>query len=248
MLKDAWKQLLEAPESLRESVYEEPYAKDRLKVLERWTGLIATYSKSQVVDLDDKLRAYNSIAMAFQPILGEYIAGLWIRFLPSQLLWKHSAYCGAVKIGDEHSMLPKNKPSWSWASIDCRVKLPYYYDSSDDHDFTTKESHFMETPINLTNSSLVEVLDAHVNMLGEPSIGIVESGSIHLGGCRIYPIYHSAAFGCRLVPDAPPAFHRQPDMRWSWDYPDDPQLREDKDIVNNAHTPGELLHPDQASN
>ncbi|KIX08131.1 uncharacterized protein Z518_02787 [Rhinocladiella mackenziei CBS 650.93] len=234
--KDAWKHLLRAPESLRDPLSKEQHLKERKAFLQRWSELVATYSSAKLTRFDDKLVACSAIAKEFQPLLGDYVAGLWKAYLPSQLLWSHHTFCG-VHLGEKHSMRSRNGPSWSWASLDCRVKLPYYYDASHDPNFDTKEDRRMEEPINLSNSSLVDVLDVNVSLRGEDSTGPVNGGSIRLGRCQMYPIYRSAAFGCRLETEAPDAFEQVQPVRWYWDDRDDPEVADYDPIMKDAFKP-----------
>jgi len=243
VVKDAWRQLLRVPQSLRDPLSQELPLKQRKAFLERWSELVATYSKAQLTHLDDKLIACSAITKEFQPILGNYAAGLWKAYMPSQLLWSHHTFCG-VGHKTKHNMRPRGKPSWSWASLDCRVQLPYYYDAARDRNFNTKDDHSLEEPIDLSTSALVDVLDVNVILRGEDPTGLVDGGSIRLGGCQLYSIYRSAAFGYRLDTEAPDAFERGWGVRWSWDDPDDPMSAAEDQIKKDAWKPGELLRCD----
>jgi hypothetical protein len=144
----------------------------------------------------------------------------------------------------DNPVRPRGKPSWSWASLDCRVQLPYYYDAARDRNFNTKDDHSVEEPIDLSTSALVDVLDVNVILRGEDPTGLVDGGSIRLGGCQLYSIYRSAAFGYRLDTEAPDAFERGWGVWWSWDDPDDPMSAAEDQIKKDAWKPGELSRCD----
>lgn len=188
VVKDAWRQLLQAPPK------EKLQLKQRQMFLERWSELIATYSMGQLTRMDDKLIACSAITKELQPILGDYVAGLWRDFMPTQLLWSHHTFCGVTR-RSKHEMRPRSKPSWSWASLDCRVELPYYYDAARDRGFNTINDHSSKEPTDLSISALVKVLDVNVDLRGEDPTGVVDHGSIRLSCCQLFPIYRSAAFG-----------------------------------------------------
>jgi hypothetical protein len=53
-----------------------------------WIMAIRIYSRCHLTKEQDKLVAISAIAREIQPIIqGEYLAGLWRRYLPFQLLW-----------------------------------------------------------------------------------------------------------------------------------------------------------------
>ncbi|MCJ1391437.1 hypothetical protein MMC18_004301 [Xylographa bjoerkii] len=233
VVKDAWRQLLHAPPRQKLD------SKQRTAFLERWSELIATYSMAQFPRMDDKLIACSAITKELQPILGSYAAGLWRNDMPTQLLWSHHPFCSVGRRG-KHNMRPKSKPSWSWASLDCRVELPYYYDAARDRDFNTKTDHSSKEPIDLSIPALVKVLDVNINLRGEDPTGLVDDGSIRLSCTQLFPLYRSAAFGWRLEMEPPGAFEQVTPVRWSWDDPNDFVSAAEEQIRSDAYKPGEL--------
>lgn len=229
VVKDAWRQILRA------SPRQELQQKQRKAFLERWSELIEIYSSAQLTRMDDRLVACSAITKELQPILGSYAAGLWRDYLPTQLLWSHPQTCD-----EKHNMRPRSKPSWSWASLDCGVKLPYYYDAAKDRDFNTKNHHFLKEPFDLDTCALVKVLDVHVHLRGEDPTGLVNGGMIRLSSCQLLPLYRSAAFGWRLETEPPDAFEQVPPVQLSWDDPNDVVSATEKQIRNDAYQPGEL--------
>ena len=233
VVKDAWRQLLQA------SPRQELQSKQRLAFLERWSELIAIYSTAQLTRMDDKLVACSAITKELRPMLGSYAAGLWRDYLPTQLLWYHPRFCG-VDRHKKHNMRPRSKPSWSWASLDCRAELPYYYDAARDRDFHTKSDRSSNEPLDLNTCALVKVLDVNVDLRGEDPTGLVDGGIIRLSGCQLLPLYRSAAFGWRLETEPPSEFEQTPPVQWSWDEPDDFVSAAEKKIRDDAYKPGEL--------
>lgn len=92
------------------------------KGIERaWILLIEDYSKRNLTDLRDHLRAVAGMASRCQPIIGgHYYAGLWEFKLIPGLLWEsdHGAYF-------EHDYSRPSAylaPSWSWAGIHMPIR------------------------------------------------------------------------------------------------------------------------------
>ena len=90
-----------------------------------WTAIVNTYSQCQLTFDSDKLIALAGIATHIKPIINDtYVAGLWLRDLPLQLLWNTAT-------GTEQESPPKTvaagyrAPSFSWASVDLPVELAY---------------------------------------------------------------------------------------------------------------------------
>jgi hypothetical protein len=87
----------------------------------------------------------------------EYLAGLWRKHLPSQLLWK---------IPSDHQTGPLvlaktyRAPSWSWASVDGRLSCSSWQ----------------------RQCILIDILEASVEPAGLDRTGAVKSGLIRLSG------------------------------------------------------------------
>ncbi len=128
-----------------------------------WDAIVRKYSVTSLTKGEDKLVVISGIAKRMQGLLhDEYLAGLWRKDLPSQLLW--------FVIGDEPAKSlpsrprPYRAPSWSWASVDAEVIGVYAkYDGL-----------------------FVTVLDAGVTPVGADSTGQIKDGFIRLNG-RIFP-------------------------------------------------------------
>jgi len=107
----------------RNSSFMPPLAEHRLSY--RWAEIVNTYSVKALTDPSDKLPAIGGVAQEFGHILGTtYYAGLWGRYLLTQLLWRASGSLAEPNLRVEQY----RAPSWSWASIDGPVDLcPHPY-------------------------------------------------------------------------------------------------------------------------
>jgi hypothetical protein len=90
------------------------------RLCHRWADIVHTYSIRVLSDPNDKLPAIGGIAKEFNTVLAStYYAGLWGKFLLTQLLWTslgcpETPCCRASRY---------RAPSWSWASIDGPIAL-----------------------------------------------------------------------------------------------------------------------------
>ncbi|KAI0157582.1 heterokaryon incompatibility protein-domain-containing protein [Xylariaceae sp. FL1272] len=79
-----------------------------------WCHCVHEYSGRNLTHQTDKLPAIAALADVLGGGLGDYLAGLWSRFLQRSLAWKVT---GALR----NFPTAFRAPSWSWASIDCTV-------------------------------------------------------------------------------------------------------------------------------
>ena len=125
-----------------------------------WSGIVGRYSVTSLTKGEDKLVAISGIAKRLQGLFDdEYLAGLWRKSLPSQLLW-------SVERSEVETNLqltrprPYRAPSWSWASVDQKVNIwGWSYDGI-----------------------LITILDAVVSPVGPDSTGQIKDGFIRLNG------------------------------------------------------------------
>jgi hypothetical protein len=84
----------------------------------RWQDLVQYYSGASLTRTSDKLVAISGMASKVQRALGDnrYLAGLWERALPGQLLWSTVNPREATGL-----FLKYRAPTWSWASLDARI-------------------------------------------------------------------------------------------------------------------------------
>ena len=84
-------------------------------IAKRWREIVGEYSGLSLTYLKDRLPALSGTAKEVQQVNGDrYLAGLWMRSLPQDLLW----YSGNPLTDLSHRLLA---PSWSWASVSGRV-------------------------------------------------------------------------------------------------------------------------------
>ncbi|TGO82349.1 hypothetical protein BPOR_0854g00040 [Botrytis porri] len=94
-----------------------------------WHHFVTLFSSFKFKNASDSLLAASGTVQCFSfyfylpnQQLGQlYLAGLWIRTLPSDLCWW-------VKVIEGHCVPSRAKrrcaPTWSWASVDCKGKKP----------------------------------------------------------------------------------------------------------------------------
>lgn len=80
------------------------------EVLMDYYTLIDNYSARNLTKASDKFPAFSGIAQRLQPVLGDYLAGLWRRDIVRGLWWVKNVGGGPVS--------EYRAPSWSWASVD----------------------------------------------------------------------------------------------------------------------------------
>ena len=132
-----------------------------------WDSMLMQYSVTSLTKEEDKLIAISGIAKRMQGLLNDdYLAGLWRKDLPIQLLWTVACFEPA-----NFMPLPRPRiyraPSWSWASVDGKIESYHYqYENYE--------------------GILVTILDAGVTPVGADSTGQIKDGYIRLNG-RIFP-------------------------------------------------------------
>ena len=83
-----------------------------------WAKVVQAYTSSDLSKPGDKLIAIYGIAKRFRSMLNDtYLAGLWLRVLPTQLLW-HVDDCSQANGLPAKRPPSYRAPSWSWASVD----------------------------------------------------------------------------------------------------------------------------------
>ncbi|KAH6678665.1 heterokaryon incompatibility protein-domain-containing protein [Halenospora varia] len=129
---------------------------------EVWNSVVSTYSKGNLTVQSDKLVALSGLAASLKPRLNdEYLAGLWRRHLPYQLLWYPPR--PRKRIGKEYIA-----PSWSWASFQGEV-----WDAC---------SVPAAIPGENNNEVQIEILEVKVELASTNLFGSVKSGHITLLG------------------------------------------------------------------
>jgi hypothetical protein len=83
-----------------------------------WRQIVSEYTGRSMTDPEDKLPALSGIAAEFGRLSkDEYLAGLWARTLPYNLLW-HQLSSGTFPPSTNY-----RAPSWSWAAVDGRIRF-----------------------------------------------------------------------------------------------------------------------------
>lgn len=85
-------------------------AHDVEEVLMDYYVFVDNYSSRNLTKGSDKFPAFSGIVQRLQPVLGDYLAGLWRRDIVRGLWWVKEAGGGPVS--------KYRAPSWSWASVD----------------------------------------------------------------------------------------------------------------------------------
>lgn len=163
-----------------------------------WKKIVTAYTAGQLTMASDKLVAISGIAKIWQTLLqDEYLAGLWKRTLPSDLLWR--ALAGKQANGLLSTRSPQYRaPSWSWAALDGPI---------------------VPGRPNI-DRILVTVVEA-VTELREPAnpLGQLKSGSIRLRGVllsgNVRPLEASAPW-----PEKLSIYFSSENARDHWIYPD----------------------------
>lgn len=87
-------------------------------IISKWRHIISDYSGMDLTKKSDRLPAIVGVASQFGDILNiRYLAGLWQTALPGDLLWRTDH---TIESGQHRS--DYRTPSWSWASVDGKIK------------------------------------------------------------------------------------------------------------------------------
>ena len=122
--------------------------------LQLWNQVLELYTRCQLSFGTDKLIAVAGLAaIAHHNFSKNYLAGLWEEYLPFQLLWD--------LIGNPIRSPPPSyrAPTWSWAAVDAGILCHKTCSAC---------------------TSLIEVIDAHVELVGTSPYGQVKSGYIEI--------------------------------------------------------------------
>lgn len=128
------------------------------RITSHWFEIVKRYSALDLTFHQDKLIAIAGVAQEigsrYQAQLGHYLAGLWEKAQPSQLLWETNRLA--------RRPFPKSAPTWSWASI--TTPINYRHDENEDY-----------API----SKIIQIATIPV---GPSPYGQIVSGSLTLRG------------------------------------------------------------------
>jgi hypothetical protein len=98
-------------------------ADDSYVAHENWKRIVERYSITALTQDQDKLIALAGIAELMSSRIGKniiYVAGMWERFLASQLLWRVRPRYedGKLKYPQRRILNPLGAPTFSWAAVD----------------------------------------------------------------------------------------------------------------------------------
>lgn len=146
-----------------------------------WREIVWSYSVRRLTKIEDKLPALSGIASRVQQKTGDiYVAGLWKRSLPFDLLWRRDQ-SGALRAA-------KREPTWSWTSVDGAVTWPVSTEIQPEQPlkFITSTTFFEHS------SKGVEVCEVGCSSDGQNPYGEVKSGYVklktRLASVRVEPI------------------------------------------------------------
>lgn len=125
-----------------------------------WSKIIAAYTSSILSFGDNKFIVLSGIAKRQQAEMNdEYVAGLWRRWMPSQLLWRVE---NCHQINNTPSVRAENNraPSWSWVSVDGIISA----------------GHVSE------DGFLIEILKVSIVPATADPTGLIKSGFVRLRG------------------------------------------------------------------
>ncbi|RAR02781.1 telomere length regulation protein-like protein [Stemphylium lycopersici] len=159
-----------------------------LYIYELWKKTVENYSRTQLTKYEDRLIALGGMAKLFQEELfvedrwQQYVAGLWSRYIESQLLWHvNIVYLGDGVYDDPSQRHPESGPSFSWASIDTPHGITY----GDVTDYKTPQHGHIKPADQL----FFKAVDHNITLtdLKNP-FGMVKSGRILLAPRHLHPI------------------------------------------------------------
>lgn len=85
-----------------------------------WMRVVQQYSKCDLTDQSDKLVAISGIARKLRSVVeDQYVAGLWTKYLPRELLWERDNGGGCRDYPSQYYT-----PTFSWAAADGAVHIP----------------------------------------------------------------------------------------------------------------------------
>ncbi|KAF4465900.1 heterokaryon incompatibility [Fusarium albosuccineum] len=134
-----------------------------LNAFSLWHTIVYTYSNGRLTYSEDKLVAISGLASRMQEYTqSEYLAGLWRKHLPYQLLWSVG---GIQWVSTKERPAIYTAPSWSWASMHGTVENACVVRHSDERDI------------------ILDLLDARVDLFSDVNpFGRVKGGYIKARG------------------------------------------------------------------
>lgn len=119
-----WTSQVSAMDSLEEFSQRGTSSSRQIIMRSLWRDVVTEASRRALSVASDKLNAVEGIVQELRRMTGdEYLAGLWLQRLPSDLSW----YQDPTHRGSESLLLTKERtcPSWSWISTDGPVSFSF---------------------------------------------------------------------------------------------------------------------------
>ena len=162
-----------------------------------WNNIITLYSQGNLTVESDKMVAIAGLAKYMQTILNDrYIAGLWERYLPSQLLW----YCNGAPGTRARCYVA---PSWSWASAQQQ----------------SQGSELTAGPVHERNI-VAEIIEYNIESVDPSGMGHITSGFIRVRGPLYTVKYRGRLVGGESVPHIAVKFRGSSEDRYARVHPD----------------------------
>ncbi|KAK4233313.1 heterokaryon incompatibility protein-domain-containing protein [Achaetomium macrosporum] len=167
---------------------------EECRYLEFWSTILRDYIRKSFTYHTDKLVAMSGIAGLMTKALGlEYFAGIWGRWMASDLCWKVERRFSKARPDDlPHRPSPYRAPSWSWACLEEPIDSRTSYSISYDLDKrlpallvnivdSYPESESDEQHV-LARRTLARILDCHVETVTDNMMGAVTGGTLGVLG------------------------------------------------------------------
>lgn len=134
------------------------------EVRHAWRELVEAYSARNLTEHSDKLLAIGGVVYRFQTLFrDEYMAGLWRRQFPENLLWIVIwGWEGNMELQCPYRPEVYTAPTWSWASINGAIEF--------------EESEFIH------RYPLAHLQDVHIEPLHGNPYGTLKSANLQIKG------------------------------------------------------------------
>jgi hypothetical protein len=129
-----------------------------------WDKVVEVYSRCELTFGRDKLVAISGLAEIVRAATcDEYLAGLWKKHLPSQLLWRTTS---DRRRNGKYAVRPRplRAPTWSWASMEADI------------------SYLASTRYQSCYKPMLDILDASVTPVAGSTLGEVKGGELRVRG------------------------------------------------------------------
>ncbi|KAJ4863403.1 heterokaryon incompatibility protein (HET) domain-containing protein [Trichoderma breve] len=189
----------------------------RTELYTAWGEILSKYSRCYLTYASDRTVAFSGIAKFFRSLVDDnYIAGLWLRNLASDMMWfRHRLLTTAVveDTKDRLSLFNNNKggvyraPSFSWASTAVPIALNHMEDNMG-FIISVRCIHFRDS----SNATIEDWTGDIFGPLSTPMVEILVVGT--LKKMRLQPYFDGEMTDFYVVPDSPSGSSKKTDD-WS---------------------------------